>query len=169
MLHIFDWLIFHYFSQLIFRLTPLTSAAKSNEKLVNQKSCHTVLILDVLYSIIIFYFSFRYYDYCLQKAELFMLDFCYFVNFSVVLQTAFFPDNLFWFKANYVLCMGPICIAIMVWKNSLVFHSLDKLTSFFLHAFPTMVSSILTKFTSYVFMPAKLCKACFHIQKAILL
>ena len=88
----------------------------------------------------IFFFSFRYYDYSLQKAELFMLDFCYFVNFSVVLQTAFFPDNLLWFKANYVLCMGPICIAIMVWKNSLVFHSLDKLTSFFLHAFPTMVS-----------------------------
>ena len=69
-----------------------------------------------------------------------MLDFCYFVNLSVVLQTGFFPDNLLWFKANYVLCMGPICIAIMVWKNSLVFHSLDKLTSFFLHAFPTMVS-----------------------------
>ena len=83
---------------------------------------------------------FRYYDYALQKAELFMLDFCYFVNLSVVLQTGFFPDNLLWFKANYVLCMGPICIAIMVWKNSLVFHSLDKLTSFFLHAFPTMVS-----------------------------
>ena len=140
--------------QPIFRLTSLTLAAKSYEKLVNQKSCNTVLILDVLYSIIIFYFSFRYYDYSLQKAELFMMDFCYFVNFSVVLQTAFFPDNLLWFKANYVLCMGPICIAIMVWKNSLVFHSLDKLTSFFLHAFPTMVS-ILVKviighfFTSY--------------------
>ena len=79
-----------------------------------------------------------------------MLDFCYFVNFSVVLQTAFFPDNLLWFKANYVLCMGPICIAIMVWKNSLVFHSLDKLTSFFLHAFPTMVS-ILIKRNSVLF------------------
>ena len=74
-----------------------------------------------------------------------MLDFCYFVNFSVVLQTAFFPDNLLWFKANYVLCMGPICIAIMVWKNSLVFHSLDKLTSFFLHAFPTMVSILIKR------------------------
>ena len=40
MLHIFDWSIFHYFLQLIFRLTPLTSAAKSNEKLVNQKLCN---------------------------------------------------------------------------------------------------------------------------------
>ena len=37
MLHIFDWLIFRYFLQLILRLTPLTSAAKSNEKL---KSVH---------------------------------------------------------------------------------------------------------------------------------
>jgi len=91
------------------------------------------------YTVMAILLAYRYYDYALQKAELFMLDFCYFVNLSVVLQTGFFPDNLLWFKANYVLCMGPICIAIMVWKNSLVFHSLDKLTSFFLHAFPTMV------------------------------
>ena len=46
-LHIFD--IFHYFLQLIIRLTPLTSAAKINKKLVNQKLCKTVLILDALY------------------------------------------------------------------------------------------------------------------------
>ena len=39
-------------------------------------------------------------------------------------------------QANYILCMGPLMFAIIVWKNSLVFHSLDKLTSFFLHAFP---------------------------------
>ena len=82
--------------------------------------------------------TYRYFDFASRKAELFMLDFCYFVNISVMLQTAFYPDNLMWFKVNYVLCMGPICIAIMVWKNSLVFHSLDKLTSFVLHAFPTM-------------------------------
>ena len=39
---------FWLFLQLIFRLTLLTSAAKSNEKLVNQKLCNTVLILDAL-------------------------------------------------------------------------------------------------------------------------
>ena len=48
-LYIFDWLIFQYFLQLIFWLTPLASAAKSNEKLVNQKLCNTVLVLDALY------------------------------------------------------------------------------------------------------------------------
>ena len=48
MLHNFDWLIFHSFLQLIFSLTPLTSAANSNQKIVNQKLCNTVLILDAL-------------------------------------------------------------------------------------------------------------------------
>ena len=36
--------------QLIFRLTLMTSAAKSNGKLVKQKLRNTVLILDALYN-----------------------------------------------------------------------------------------------------------------------
>ena len=96
-------------------------------------------------------------------------DLCYFVNLSVFLQTTFFLDNVSWFKvrhifpsnwwscplqANYILCMGPLMCAIIVWKNSLVFHSLDKLTSFFLHAFPPIVVHLLRwiknwKFTSW--------------------
>ena len=46
--HNFDRLIFQYFSQLIFKLTPLTSAAKGTQRLVNQKLCNTDLILDDL-------------------------------------------------------------------------------------------------------------------------
>ena len=41
--------LLRYVLQLIFRLTPLTSAGKGNEKLVNEKLCNTVLILDALY------------------------------------------------------------------------------------------------------------------------
>ena len=37
-------------------------------------------------------------------------------------------------QANYMLAMGPLMTAIMVWKNSLVFHSLDKLTSMYNNA-----------------------------------
>jgi len=80
----------------------------------------------------------RYFTYAQDKYELFMLDFCYFLNLSVVAQTWLFPNNLIWFKANYVLAMGPLIFAIIVWHNSLVFHSCDKLTSFFLHAFPPL-------------------------------
>ena len=44
-LNILYLLILDYFLQ----LTTLTLAARSNEKLVNQKLCNTVLILDALY------------------------------------------------------------------------------------------------------------------------
>merc|ERR1719229_2202043 len=85
----------------------------------------------------------RLITYTKDKYQLFMLDLCYFVNLSVFLQTTFYLDNINWFKANYILCMGPLMCAIIVWKNSLVFHSLDKLTSFFLHAFPPIVVHLL--------------------------
>ena len=45
--------------------------------------------------------------------------------------------------------MGPLMCAIIVWKNSLVFHSLDKLTSFFLHAFPPIVVHLLRSVISF--------------------
>jgi len=90
------------------------------------------------YAIMTMLLVWRLITYSKDKYQLFMLDFCYFVNLSVALQTAFFPTDINWFKANYILCMGPLMFAIIVWKNSLVFHSLDKLTSFFLHAFPPL-------------------------------
>ena len=46
--------------------------------------------------------------------------------------------NEIFHQANYVLCMGTLMSAIVMWQNSLVFHSLDKLTSFFLHFFPPL-------------------------------
>ena len=82
---------------------------------------------------------YRYVDYSKIKSELYLLDFCYFVNLSVAIQVVLYPNNMLWFQANYVMCLGPICMAIVIWHNSLVFHSLDKVTSFFLHAFPPVV------------------------------
>ena len=35
-----------------------------------------------------------------------------------------------WFKTNYVLSHGPIAFAIIGWQNSLVFHSIDKVSQF---------------------------------------
>jgi len=89
-------------------------------------------------TIMAFLMAYRFQDYYAQKYHLFMLDFCYFMNLSVIVQTSLYPDNLPWFKANYVLCMGTLMSAIVMWQNSLVFHSLDKLTSFFLHFFPPL-------------------------------
>merc|ERR1712241_1008520 len=80
----------------------------------------------------------RYRDYVALNEHLFMLDFCYFMNLSVLAQTFLFPTSLAWYKANYVLCMGVLMNAIVVWQNSLVFHSIDKLTSIYIHVLPPL-------------------------------
>jgi len=77
----------------------------------------------------------RYPDFASEKCQLFMLDFCYFMNLSTVIQINLYPSCLLWFKANYVLCMGSLLNAMVVWQNALIFHSMDKLISLFLHAF----------------------------------
>jgi len=86
----------------------------------------------------------RYLTYKAIKNHFFMLDFCYFLNVSVLLQSltcSVTSDSGFcssWFKSNFMLSHGPIAVAILAWQNSLVFHSLDKMTSFYIHIMPPL-------------------------------
>ena len=89
---------------------------------------------------------FRYLTYKAIKNQFFMLDFCYFLNVSVLLQSLICTptsDSGFcgtWFKSNFMMSHGPIAVAILAWQNSLVFHSLDKMTSFYIHIMPVRAS-----------------------------
>jgi hypothetical protein len=38
---------------------------------------------------------------------------------------------------------GPLASAIITWRNSLVFHSLDKVTSLFIHMYPPLVLTVI--------------------------
>jgi hypothetical protein len=49
------------------------------------------------------------------------------------------PNSTVLFLATYCLTHGPVAWAIVTWRNSLVFHSLDKVTSVFIHIFPPLV------------------------------
>jgi len=84
----------------------------------------------------------RYTTYRAINNHFFMLDFCYFMQISVITQTLLFPPTsafgAAWFKANFALSHGPIAIAILAWQNSMVFHSLDKMTSFYIHIMPPL-------------------------------
>ena len=75
---------------------------------------------------------FRFFTYRAEKAHYYMIDFCYIVNLSAILQTLLCgcEGSLCgqWFQLNYILTQGPIATAIVLWGNSLVFHSLDKVT-----------------------------------------
>lgn len=76
-------------------------------------------------------------------------DFCYFVNLLTLVYLWIFPSSKILFAVCYNFSHGPVALAIVLWRNSLVFHSklnrremkgtfhsalgLDKVTSLFIH------------------------------------
>jgi hypothetical protein len=81
----------------------------------------------------------RYVMYYRMKYQYFMLDFCYFVQILLLTSTFYWKDPTF-FQIVFSLSNGPLCSAIVMWRNSLVFHDLDKITSVFIHIFPPLVT-----------------------------
>lgn len=80
-----------------------------------------------------------------------MLDF---LQIMLILYITLYPSNASLFRALFVLANGPrkkihasltiytiiVMWAIVMWKNSIVFHSLDKVTSTYIHVLPSLVS-----------------------------
>jgi len=81
----------------------------------------------------------RYISYSQAKYQYFMLDFCYFVQVVLLVQLYIKPSPEL-FQILFTLSNGPLCVAIVMWRNSLVFHDLDKTTSVFIHMFPPLVT-----------------------------
>lgn len=72
----------------------------------------------------------RWYNYHKIGFHYFLADLCYFVNLLLVLSIWFFPQSKRLFISTYCLAFGNNAVAIAMWRNSLVFHSLDKVTSY---------------------------------------
>ncbi|KAL2357124.1 hypothetical protein BJ546DRAFT_1075256 [Cryomyces antarcticus] len=83
-----------------------------------------------------YYMPIRYYTYHKKGYHYFLADLCYFVNLLAVLSIWFFPQSKRLFISTYCLAFGNNAVAIAMWRNSLVFHSLDKVTSLFIHIMP---------------------------------
>ena len=95
-------------------------------------------IFHIWYTVQLAYFMpIRWYKYHKIGYHYFLADLCYFVNLLMVLSIWFFPQSKRLFISTYCLCFGNNAIAIMMWRNSLVFHSLDKVTRY-VHVHPTL-------------------------------
>lgn len=79
---------------------------------------------------LLYYLPVRYYTYHQKGYHYFMADLCYFVNLLMVLSLWIFPQSKRLFLSTYCLAYGNNAIAIALWRNSLVFHSLDKVTRY---------------------------------------
>ncbi len=66
-------------------------------------------------------------------------DFCYYSNVLVILMLTVWPKNDRLIKMCFLFSEGAIAVSIKVFRNSLVFHKIDTLTSLFIHLFPMLV------------------------------
>ncbi|KAF1984260.1 hypothetical protein K402DRAFT_336927 [Aulographum hederae CBS 113979] len=85
---------------------------------------------------LLYFMPIRWYSYHKKGFHYFLADLCYFVNLLLVLSIWVFPSSKRLFISTYCLAFGNNAVAIAMWRNSLVFHSLDKVTSLFIHIMP---------------------------------
>ncbi|KAI0854367.1 hypothetical protein F5Y00DRAFT_256859 [Daldinia vernicosa] len=85
---------------------------------------------------LVYYMPIRFYTYRRRGYHYFLADLCYFVNLLLFLSLWVFPASKRLFIAAYCLAYGNNAVAIIMWRNSLVFHDFDKVTSLFIHIMP---------------------------------
>jgi hypothetical protein len=85
---------------------------------------------------LIYFMPIRIFTYQRRGYHYFLVDLCYFVNLLLMLSIWVFPYSKRLFTAAYCLAFGNNAVAIIMWRNSLVFHSFDKVTSLFIHIMP---------------------------------
>lgn len=82
----------------------------------------------------------RYINFRAAKWLYFLIDFCYFANALCFVGLFLFPDSATLFQINFAFANGPLAWAVVAWRNGIVFHSLDKVTSVFIHIFPGLLA-----------------------------
>jgi hypothetical protein len=101
---------------------------------------------------LMYFMPIRLITYKQKGYHYFLADLCYFVNFLVLLTVWGFPRSKRLFISTYCLAYGNNAVAIVMWRNSLVFHSLDKVTSLFIHVMPPVALHCMVHLTSDEFL-----------------
>ncbi|KAI8022264.1 putative membrane protein C776.05 [Camellia lanceoleosa] len=97
---------------------------------------------DIPYVYCVFYVTFvplRWIYYRFMKWHYYLLDFCYYANTIFLIMLLLFPRNEKLFMICFSFAEGPLAWALIVWRCSLVFSSVDKLVSVLIHLLPGIV------------------------------
>lgn len=80
----------------------------------------------------------RYYSYGFSESQyvMYLSDFCYIANFLLLTLVNFAPKCQWLLITCFVFSNGPLAAAIGAFRNSLVYHRIDMLTSLAIHAMP---------------------------------
>nr|VWO99654.1 N/A [Ganoderma boninense] len=90
-----------------------------------------------------YYLPMRVYKYKKRAWHYFLFDLCYYINILDLIFIWVMPDSAALFVACYCLSLGSLASAVITWRNSLVFHDWDKVTSLFIHIYPPLVFSVI--------------------------
>ncbi|KAJ7499292.1 hypothetical protein FB451DRAFT_1384998 [Mycena latifolia] len=85
----------------------------------------------------------RVYIYKKRAWHYFLFDLCYYVTILNFIYIWFLPGNASLFIACYCLSHGSLASAVITWRNSLVFHDQDKVTSLFVHVYPPFTFTVI--------------------------
>ncbi|KAI0751457.1 hypothetical protein C8Q80DRAFT_1098040 [Daedaleopsis nitida] len=90
-----------------------------------------------------YYLPLRVYMYKKRAWHYFLFDLCYYTNILDIVFIWAMPSSAALFVACYCISMGSLASAVITWRNSLVFHDWDKVTSLFVHIYPPLVFSVI--------------------------
>ncbi|KAG6865995.1 hypothetical protein C0991_009667 [Blastosporella zonata] len=88
----------------------------------------------------------RFYQYKQRAWHYFLFDLCYYVTILNFIYIWFLPSNSALFIACYCLSHGSLASAVITWRNSLVFHDQDKVTSLFVHIYAPFTFTVIRHF-----------------------
>ncbi|KNH07723.1 Membrane transporter [Perkinsela sp. CCAP 1560/4] len=82
----------------------------------------------------------RWYTFREQKQHYLLYDLCYWANFLCIIYPWCLADSAKAFQIIFILANGPIAWSVLVFSQSLVFHSPPHMTSIFIHISPMLLS-----------------------------
>lgn len=78
----------------------------------------------------------RFYTYYKTNNHYYMADLCYFVNFMCLIYIWALSKSVNLYQSCFAFTFGSLSFAVITWRNSIVIHSVDKITSCFIHIMP---------------------------------
>lgn len=101
--------------------------------------------IHIIYSLIcLVLLPIRIYTYFKMQYQYFLADLCYYVNFLLMLFIWVFPFSSKLYITCFAFSFGTLSFAVITWRNSLVLHSIEKITSSFIHLSPPIVMFTIT-------------------------
>lgn len=88
----------------------------------------------------------RAYTYKKRAFHYFLFDLCYYITIVNFIYIWIFPNSAALFVACYCMSHGSLASAVITWRNSLVFHDSDKVTSLFVHIYAPLTFTVIRHF-----------------------